>query len=76
MEKIGDRALSDFITTREASDRAGLSDAHIIRLLQRGTVEGVRFGWAWAVYWPSLEHYMDHRPKPGPRPKKRAPAGA
>ena len=76
MEKIGDRALSDFVSTREAAERSGLSDSQICRLLRRRTVEGVKFGYTWAVYWPSLDAYLASDPKPGPKPRMKARQGA
>ena len=77
MTQAGDRALADFVTVREAATRTGLSDRYVAYLSRTGTVEGVKLGHDWLVYWPSLAHYMDNRPKPGPKPKAQTtPQGA
>lgn len=77
MEQIGGRAMSDFVSTREAGERAGFSEAHVSYLLRKGIVEGVKFGWSWAVYWPSMEAYLATNPRPGPKFRtKQAPEGA
>ncbi len=63
--------LEGFLTTRQASSKCGLSQAHIRLLLERGTVEGIKVGRDWLVKVNSLDHYMANRPKPGPRRRRR-----
>ncbi len=59
-----------YLTTSAASLRCGLSRDHVRRLLERGTLNGVKIGRDWFVMVESLDSYMAHRPKPGPKPKK------
>jgi hypothetical protein len=67
--------IEGFMTTRQASFQFPLSQAHIRRLLEAGTVQGVKAGHDWLVDIASLEHYMANRPKPGPKPKERGRRG-
>ena len=57
--------LSEYISTQEAAERAGLTRSHIRRLLERGTLQGQRFGRDWMVYAPALATYAANRPRPG-----------
>jgi excisionase family DNA binding protein len=57
--------ISEYISTQTAADRAGLTRAHIRRLLERGTLQGQRFGRDWMVYAPALAAYAANRPRPG-----------
>ena len=59
--------LKGYMTTRQASDAYGLSDAHIRRLLEYGKVMGDRFGRDWFVRPSAMERYMANRPSPGPK---------
>jgi len=62
--------ITDYISTKEASKRSGLTQAHISLLLSRGTLQGHKVARDWMVYVPSLDAYLANRPKRGPRPKK------
>jgi hypothetical protein len=73
--------ISEYIGTREAARRAGLSATHIWALLASGRVEGTKIARNWLVSVPSLDHYMANRPRPGlklgqkiTRPRKAAHA--
>jgi len=61
-------SLKDYISTKEASERYGLAQAHWALLLKRGAVKGVKLARNWLLYVPSVEAYMKHRPRPGPKP--------
>lgn len=62
----------EWITTREAAELLGVTDAHIRRLLLEGKLEGHKFGHIWAVRYSSAQEYLSSRPKPGPEPKGKA----
>jgi excisionase family DNA binding protein len=57
--------IQGYTTTAEASQRVGLSDSQIRRLLESGTVKGVKPGRDWLVEIASLDHYIANRPKRG-----------
>jgi len=60
--------ITDYINTAEASERAGVSQAHVIRLLQKGRISGVKKGRDWLILTPSLDAYIANRPKRGLKP--------
>ena len=63
--------LEGHLTTKQASERHGLTDSHFRRLLERGTIQGFKAGRDWLIDLESLEQYMANRPKPGRKPKDR-----
>jgi len=63
--------LSDYITTKEAGDRLGVTQHQARHLVANGIVQGIKLGHDWLVLVSSLEHYSKNRPKPGPKPKKK-----
>jgi excisionase family DNA binding protein len=63
--------ISGYLTTKQASVHSGISQDHVRRLLQTGTVEGVKLGHDWLVLVSSLEHFMANRPRPGRKRTKR-----
>ena len=65
------RMIPGYLTTKQAAEVVDLSRDHIRRLLEHGTVEGMKIGRDWLVNVTSLNYYMEHRPKPGPKPKRR-----
>jgi excisionase family DNA binding protein len=58
--------------TKEASQRVGLSDSQIRRLLEKGVVNGMKISRDWLVDSRSLDHYIAHysRSAGGGRKKK------
>ena len=64
--------LEGYGTTKQASERSGISQAHIRRLMERGTLAGLKMGRDWLVETSSLDSYMLKRPKPGPKPQRGA----
>ncbi len=63
--------IEGYLTTKQASEKSGISDAHLRRLLEHATIEGTKAGHIWLVHVDSLELYMANRPKSGPKPKNR-----
>ena len=61
--------LEGHFTTIQASEMYGLTDSHFRRLLEHGTIQGIKVGRDWLMDKESLAHYMANRPKPGPKPK-------
>jgi hypothetical protein len=57
----------EYVTTRQAADRAGFAQAYVRMLIGRGALQAQRIGSVWLVNVPSLEHYMANRPRPGLR---------
>ncbi len=49
--------IEDYISTREASEKYGLSKEHIARMLKAGQLQGKKIGHDWLVYEPSLLKY-------------------
>ena len=62
--------FEDYLTTKAASQRCGLSRDHVRRLLERGILDGTKIGRDWFVMVESLDSYMAHRPNRGPKPKE------
>jgi len=60
--------LTDYVGTRKASERAGMTQKHISHLLSVGRVQGHKLGHDWLVFVPSLDAYIANRPKRGLRP--------
>ena len=67
--------IEGFLTTNEASERFGLSAAHIRRLLEHGTIKGVKAGRDWLARVDSLQTYIQNRPRPGRKPQQPQPRG-
>ena len=55
----------DYMSVKEASERYGLSDSQIRRLLIAGIVSGRKIARDWLVVPSSMQAYMENRPKPG-----------
>ena len=63
--------LKDYISTKEASERYGIDQGYLAFLVTRGAIKGVKIARNWLLYLPSLEAYMQNRPKRGPKPGTR-----
>jgi excisionase family DNA binding protein len=63
-------SLKDYISTREASQRYGLSSSQLTRLLNANAIQGKKIGHDWLIYEPSLKEYAKNPPKPGPKPRR------
>ena len=53
----------DYITTKEASERLNLSDAHIRRLIKSGDIKAVKLGHDWLIEIKSLDYKRQRKPK-------------
>ena len=60
--------LNDYISTKEASEKYGLSDGQIRHLLISGRIRGRKIARNWLVEPFSIEVYLANRPKRGLRP--------
>ena len=65
-----DYMLKDYVTTLQASDISGLSQAHIRRLLENNKVKGIKRGRDWLVLASSIQQYVATRPKHGEKHRK------
>ena len=63
--------IKGYLTTKQASEVYGLSDAHIRRLLEYGKVKGEKVGRDWVIRPSAMDRYMGNRPKPGPKRRRR-----
>ena len=63
--------LEGHLTTKQASEKYGLTDSHFRRLLEHGTIRGFKAGRDWLIDIESLAQYMANRPKPGRKPNNR-----
>ena len=59
------------LTTKQASEEYGLSDAHIRRLLEYGKVRGEKVVRDWVMRPSAMDRYMGNWPKPGPKRRRR-----
>lgn len=62
-------SLKDYISTREAAERYGLAQEHFALLAKSRKIKATKIARDWLLYLPSLEYYMTHRPKRGPKPR-------
>ena len=53
--------MSDIISTREAAEILGVTQAGVTDLLRRGTINGQKLGREWMVYKDSLLEYKKER---------------
>ncbi len=58
-------SLRDYISTKEASEKFGLSREHLARLAQKGVIEARKIERDWLIYLPSLQAYINSNPHPG-----------
>ncbi len=64
--------LTQYVTTRQAADKLGVVTDHINHLLAKGKIKGIKLGYSWLVYAPSLDEYQQTK-SPGGRPRSREP---
>ena len=57
--------LKDYLSTRQAGEKYGLSKEHIARMLKAGKLQGKKIGHDWLVYEPSLKAYTKRMEKLG-----------
>lgn len=58
------------ISVADAATLAGLSAAHLRRLVASGTLKGRRIGPVWAIDEASLRRYLAKERRPGRKPKR------
>ena len=63
------------ITVAEAARRSGYTVRHLQHLLKQGVLKGTKPARDWFVDEASLEDYLRHKPKPGPKPGSARPKG-
>ena len=60
--------LSEYITTREASERYEISQEYLAYLARTEAIAARKMARDWLVLTGSLEHYMANQPRPGVKP--------
>ena len=63
--------IDGYLTTRQASEKSGISQAHLRRLMEYGKLSGLKIGRDWLIDVSSLDRYVANRPKRGPKPASR-----
>ncbi len=58
----------EWITVAEAAQRSGYTARHLQYLLKQGLLQGKKPARDWFVDAESLNAYLRHKPKPGPKP--------
>ena len=53
--------IDGYLTSKQASVKSGISQAHIRRLMGSETLTGLKVDRDWLVETVSLEHYMANR---------------
>ena len=61
--------IEGYLTTNQASEKSGISQAHIRLLMEDRKLDGLKVGRDWLVETVSLEYYIANRPKRGPKKK-------
>lgn len=64
--------LTKYVTTRQAAELLGVETDHINHLLVAQKITGVKMGYSWLVFIPSIESYQKTKSKRG-RPPSRTP---
>ena len=60
----------EYVTVAEASYQTGLSRRQLTRLLQTGTIPGIKPGRDWLVRPSAVAAYLKQERRPGPKPKR------
>ena len=61
-----------YVTTKQAAEMLGVVTEHVNRLLIEKKIRGVKLGYSWLVFLPSLEKYRETKSKRG-RPGSKTP---
>lgn len=61
----------DYIDTKEAAEKWGISEVYVRRLVREGRVKGRKVRRDWIIDSKSLAEYMAGNRKPGPKPQKK-----
>jgi excisionase family DNA binding protein len=63
----------EYVTVAQAARQSGLSRRQLARLLQAGTIPGIKPGHDWLVRPAAVAQYLRERRPPG-RPRKAGPS--
>ena len=63
--------IEGYLTSKQASAKSGISQAHIRLLMETRKLVGLKVGRDWLVETASLEWYMANRPNRGPKRRQR-----
>jgi len=63
--------ITDYISTAEASQRYGLTQDYVAYLASKKVIVGLKIARNWLVLPSSIDAYLAHRPKPGPKPGRK-----
>ena len=72
MTKDLTKYADQYVTTAQAAEMLGVVTDHVNRLLIGKKIRGVKLGYSWVVYIPSIEKYRRTKSKRG-RPPSRSP---
>ena len=61
----------EYVTVAEASRVTGLSKRQLTRLLQNGTIEGIKPARDWLVRLSAVTAYLRQERKRGPKPRRK-----
>jgi excisionase family DNA binding protein len=64
------KTKEEWLTTKQVAQMLGCGVANIQRLLRSNFLRGKKILDRWLVARSSVEAYLAHPPKPGPKPKK------
>ena len=56
-----------YLTTPQAAVRSGLTSSYMTYLLRKNKLEGFRLAREWFIYTDSLDAFLEHPRKPGPK---------
>ena len=62
--------LDDWITSREAAERIGVSLNQVRHLARQGTIKAQKFGHSWMLFRESVDAYAAEERHPGPKPRE------
>lgn len=57
----------DYLTIPQAAKHSGFTPSYLAHLLRTGRLEGFRLAREWFLYTDSLEVFLSHPRKPGPK---------
>jgi len=64
--------LTQYVTTKQAARILGVATEHVNRLLIEKKLKGLKLGYSWLVFVPSIQNYRETKSKRG-RPPSKAP---
>lgn len=60
--------LTQYVTTKEAAELLGVDRTHVNHLLRENRIKGIKLGWNWLVFKPSLGAYLETKDPKGRPP--------